>query len=64
MQKRSEVNGNVKDARLRRKSRRPRPFDPALRDLRMNRAAARFTNSTEDAKATAKSRRDAAKAWG
>jgi hypothetical protein len=25
--------------------RRPLPFDPALRDLRMNRAVARFTNS-------------------
>ena len=33
-------NGEVKDARL--KGRRPLPVDPALRDLRMNRAVARF----------------------
>jgi hypothetical protein len=30
-------HGNVKDARLKSKSRRPRPFDPAQRDLTMNR---------------------------
>jgi hypothetical protein len=48
---------DVKIARL--KSRQPLSFDPALRELRMNRAAARFTkskaagNSTASATATA-----------
>jgi hypothetical protein len=40
---------NVKDTRL--KSRRPLPFDPAQRDLRMNRRAGRFTNSKATADA-------------
>ena len=47
----------VNYARL--KNRRPRSFDPARRDLRMNRAAAQFTNSTAKSKARARSRRDA-----
>jgi len=38
-----ESNPNVKDARL--KGRRPLPFGPALRDLRMNRPVGRFTMS-------------------
>src|SRR5579863_764950 len=41
-----QFNYNVKGARLKCKSRRVLPFDPALRALRMNRAAARFTNAT------------------
>jgi len=44
-----KFKGNLKDARLR-KSRRPRPFDPAPRDLRMNRTAARFTKSKANPK--------------
>jgi hypothetical protein len=37
---------SVKDARLKAAA----PFDPALRDLRLNRAAARFTKATEPAR--------------
>jgi hypothetical protein len=51
-----EIKGTVKDARLKCKSRRPLPFDPAVRDLRMNRAVARFTNSKAKARSTAKSK--------
>jgi hypothetical protein len=40
-------NGNAKDARL--KNRRPLPFDPALRDLRVDCAAAQFTSSAPTA---------------
>src|SRR5271167_791359 len=64
MQERSEVScksaaGQLKVNYARLKNRRPRSFDPARRDLRMNRAAAQFTNSTAKSKARARSRRDA-----